>query len=93
MGAVKIRRPPVVFLNVISERRLPLEAGTALTNFSCVFSKRIAQTRLPLAPFTGTFLPMAYAPFDLHQFGRGKSPRSPRQPESATALLIQKIKG
>jgi hypothetical protein len=41
---------------------------------------------------------MAYAPFhieqfELHQFEPGQSPRSPRQPESATALLIQKIKG
>jgi hypothetical protein len=41
---------------------------------------------------------MAYAPFhieqfELHQFVLGESPRIPRQPESATAPLIQKIKG
>jgi len=41
---------------------------------------------------------MAYAPFHLHQFELyqfklRKSPANRRQPESATALLIQIIKG
>jgi len=38
-------------------------------------------------PLIGTRLPMAHAPFDPR-----KSPRTPRQPESATALLIKIIK-
>jgi hypothetical protein len=80
-------------LNIISEHRLPLEAGKALTNFFVRISKRISQPKLPLAPLIKLRLPMAYAPFHIEQFEPGKSLRSPRQPESATALLIQKIKG
>jgi hypothetical protein len=80
-------------LNVISERRLPLEAGKALTDLFVRISKRISQPKLLLAPLIKLRLPMAYAPFHLHRFKLRKSPANRRQPESATALLIQKTKG
>jgi hypothetical protein len=92
VGKATVVLSPGYFLNVISEHRLPLEAGTALTKSFVRISKRISQPKLPLAPLIQLRLPMAYAPFHLEQFEPGKS-RSPRQLESATALLIQKIKG